>query len=625
MGLPGIAERVLAWMRGLWRRTRSAQFTPAKPPTRGERCGQAERHQDTSPNDGGAPTGAPGGQAHGAPEITPQAGEVRKGTKNQPIDARGRRGEKSRPAGSKSRKPRTRHPQPELMCRKNGVQWEVFLSATDECQISEVRHGEDSLEPKDGEYYLRFFTGCLSITHGDGRQDFQLPLADDGSPLIFKLRADWEGPGRHIKRLTHGHFIVIAPHDWDRQGHVPVEPEDCTDSGFCAHYFHRMKDDAGEKGFKQCPIALSGVLVNLQGHRIFDDSDEGPLFGGNAPPTLDDAPGVVWARVGEEGDGGWRGKNFRPDEQGLAKVLDGRQGRFFVRVYDEKATLLDSDEFRYFQSLEAIHVNNEPYKKESVLPPSPAGHHPTKIRFVGADAGVTIKHPTPHATADGDCVVVHPVADADVVSCALESHVSIKLHLPRIWWRADWMAKSTNDADQWCDTPLKVTRQQFAKYADSGGTLHVRLPRWFKGAPVGFDDEPGSLYKAETMENGYSSLRVRLEDFCLHRQIDQRLNDDAFLCVEVDGAKLRLVRVLQDPMPKIAQVEPDRKCRSATPIASVKRCHGAIRPGRGFSHGELRGASMTMLEAKRLSVPLDKRRRTTHIVNTAVLEGLLDV
>ena len=519
------------------------------------------------------------------------------------------------PRVSKSGKSRTRHPQPELMCRKNGVQWEVFLSATDECQISEVRHGEDLLEPKDGEYSLQSFTGCLSITLGDERRDLQLLLADDSSPLIFKLRVDWGGPGRHIKCLTHGHFIVIAPHDWDRQGHVPVEPEDCTDSGFCAHYFHRMKDDAGEKGFKQCPIAVSGVLVNLQGHRIFDDSDEGPLFGGNAPPTLelDDAPGVAWARVGEEGDGGWHGHNFRPDEQGLAEVLDGRQGRFFVRVYDERATLLDSDEFRYFQSLEAIHVNDEPYTKQSVLPPSPAGHHPTKIRFVGADAGVTIKHPTPHVATDGDCVVVHPVADADVVSCALESHVGIKLHLPRIWWRADWMAKSTNDADQWCDTPLEVTRQQFGEYADSGGTLHVRLPRRFKKAPVGFDDERGSLYKVETMENGYSSLRVRLEDFCLHRQIDQRLNDDAFLCVEVDGAKLPLVRVLQDPMP------------SATPVAFVKRCYGVLRPGRGFSHGELRGASMTMLEAKRLSVPLDKRRRTTHAVNAAILKGLFDV
>ena len=613
-------------------------------------------------------------------------------TKKSPIEAGGRRRvSRSRPILGTSP---ARSPRPELMCRRNGVQWEVFLSAPDECQVSDVRHDEELLDRKDGKYGLLSFAGCLTVTFGE-RQDIQLPLADR-KPLIFKLRTDWRGAGRRIDRLTHGHFIVIAPHDWTREGHVPVEPQDCTDAAFRAHFFHRTKDGVDDMAFKQCRIPLSGALVSLQGDKVFDDSDEGLLFGGKAPPTLADVPSVVWARVGQEGDGGWRGENFRPAEQALAEVLAGRQGRFFVRVYDEEAKLLDSDEFRYFRCLEAIHVNGEPYTEQSVLAPGPVGHLPTNVRFVGADAGMTLTCPTDHARVDGERMIVEPLAEADVVSCVSETEqVGIELHLPRIWWGVDWMAKSIGDFNEWLDQPTNVTRQQFTECAERGATLHLRLPRRFKGARIGFDDEQGGLYKAKTTESVYSSLMVRLEDFCLHRQIDQRLNGDAFLCVEIDEEKLPLVRVLRDPMPKIVQfschpvtilrgerltlcwntqdtetdgvaIEPDigpvppkgtcdvmpstdssytlRLTASgaddvtanikvtvqakqdqrvtATLIAYVRRRHGRLGPGRGFSYGELRAASMTVLDAKRRLIRLDKRRQTTHTTNVAVLEGL---
>lgn len=638
---------------------------------------------------------------HGRNSRAP-TGKAPRRAKERPNNVGGQRGKgKSPSAGSEPDTSATRVPRPELMCRKNGVQWEVFLSATDECQITNVHHGEASLDPKDGEYDLPSLAGCLSVTLRNGQQDLQLPLAEDERPLIFKLRTNWEGPGRRIGHLTHGHFIVIAPHNWDREGHVPVEPEDCTDTGFRAHYFHRTQDESGSMAFKQCRIPLTRTSVSLRGHIVFDDSDEGPLYGGNSPPTLADVPGVVWARVGQEGDGGWRGKNFQPAKQTLANVLNGRQGRFFVRVYDEQMSMLDSEEFRYFPGLKAIEINNEPYTDQSVLAPGPAGHRLTKIRLAGADAGILVRRPTEYARAGGDCVVVDPVAEADVVSCASEaSQADVELHLPRIWWRVDSMVGSTDDGP-WCDKPPKLTRQQFVYCADRGAALHVRLPRRFKRARVGFEDEQGRLYSTETRENGYSSLTVRLEDFCLHRQIDQRLNDDAFLCVEIDKAKLRLVRVLRDPMPKVVQfschpttialgeratlcwntldaeaegvviepgvgaVPPNGTCEIAPSVASsytlkltasgaddvtatvdvtvqsvrcqrnqssratplvalVRRRHGGLRPGRGFSYGELGAVSIAVVDAKRRSIPLDKRRRTTHARNTVILGGLPD-
>ena len=69
--------------------------------------------------------------------------------------------------------------------------------------------------------------------------------------------------------------------------------------------------------------------------------------------------------------------------------MDDRQGRFFVRVYDD-ARLLDSGEFRYLRNLKEIRVNGEPYTEHTILVPASTGHPPTKVRFIGFD-GATVR------------------------------------------------------------------------------------------------------------------------------------------------------------------------------------------------------------------------------------------
>ena len=66
----------------------------------------------------------------------------------------------------------------------------------------------------------------------------------------------------------------------------------------------------------------------------------------------------MWARVGEESIGGWKGINFNPTELSLAETLGRRQGRFFVRVYDAEGKLLDGGEFRYLHDLRDILVDD---------------------------------------------------------------------------------------------------------------------------------------------------------------------------------------------------------------------------------------------------------------------------
>ncbi len=53
----------------------------------------------------------------------------------------------------------------------------------------------------------------------------------------------------------------------------------------------------------------------------------------------------------------------------------------------------------------------------------------------------------------------------------------------------------------------------------------------------------------------------------------------------------------------------------------INKKDGKQRSGRGFSVEELRKAKLTLAEAKRLEIPLDKRRTTFHDWNVEVLKA----
>ena len=621
-----------------------------------------------------------------------------------PREIAGRRGagasgaSSSEPTALAPRAPRM--PRAELMCRKDGMLWEVFLSTTDDYELEDVRHGRESLDHKDGKCALPSLSGSLTAAVGGG-EPLQIDLANDHRTMIFKLRADWQPPGRLVHGITQGHFIVVAPADWERTGHVPVEPAYCTDRTFRAHYVHRTRDGSGDVGFEGRETSLNRTSVDLKGHAVFDDCDAGALFGGSAPPTLADAPDIEWARVGEEDSGRWQGENFRPAERGLPDVMGDRQGRFYVRLYD-KESRLRSDEFRYLRGLREIRVNEQPYTERTVLLPKPTGHPPTKVRFIGQDAhvGINLLSQHTHARVDGDCVIVDPVPEADMVSCALASptgeQVKVELRLPRVWWRLELPAPSVGELGDWRDKPICVTRQEFREYAERDTILRVLLPRWFKGAHIGFDQEVDRHYKGEGTESIHTSFVVPLAHFRDYRQIDQRLLEDSVLNVGAMEIKLPLICVARDPMPKVTHfschppailrgepsrlrwttldaetngvvIDPDiggvspngqvdvwpstdlsytlrltasgmedvtetvtvmvqtARTQGASEVARVRCCHGGFRPGKGFSRGELQDAGLALMEAKRRSIPVDKRRRTVHPTNTAVVRGLSDV
>ena len=435
-------------------------------------------------------------------------------------------------------------PQPELICRKSpgSWQWEVVLSAEDECNIVGVRRDGELLDVVNGEYSLLSLAGSLSIDHEDRESD-QLPLFD-GTPLIFKMPNGRKGEGRKVGGITSGHFIVMAPREWKRTGSAPVEPEECTDANFMAHFFYVKKGESEGNvgGFEGYDRPLTRTGFELCGDSVFDDSEDGELFVG-APPKLRPASGVVWARIGEEKEGGWKGENFKPAEQSLADVLNSRQGRFFVRVYDDSAELLDSGEFRYLRDLREIRVNGEPYSANTLFVPSSAGYSPVEVQFVSTDG--TAIHPNldtagTHVTMQsGGILIVAPHPDGDHISCALpsgEDRVDTVIKLPRIWWRME---------QEWRDMPLAMTRQQFRDLGCADAAIRLRLPLRVSSVKVGFDEELDRTYCPQ------KETEIRLSDFIDYDQISQRLNEDSSLSIRCGEAVLPLIRVSADPVPTI--------------------------------------------------------------------------
>ncbi len=527
-----------------------------------------------------------------------------------PREIGSRRTRPSKSSSEASVPQRSLAPWPELVCRRsqNSLNWNIVLSVDDECQVEEVQYNGQHLDIVNGECNLLAFIGQLSIVFKDGRQG-QVPLFDD-KPLIFKFRNNWKGNGQKVRGITIGHYIVITPNGWTRIGHVPVEQEGCTDINYTAHYFFRHESELEEEigGFQEHEIISISSDLQLVGERVFDDSDDGELFV-NAVPSLEVPQNIIFARVGEEEEDGWSGENFRPAEKTLSEVLNGREGRFFIRVYDE-AERKSSDQFRFLRDLQEIQVNEKQYTKRLLLVPPQDGYPPTRVRFIGADGSPicpTLPFDAERIKMQGNEIIAESHPGADRVSCMLETNnnrVSIVLNLPRIWWR---MEHSRDESEEWQATPFVMTRQEFRKHADANVKILLRLPKRIKSVLVGFDDEVNRKYNA--IKN---KIELLLIDFVDYSQINQNLNRNALFKVQYDDKILTLIQLTAERMPIITW-----------PPAYIKRPVG-WRCGKGFSYDELQESGLTAVDVAFRSIRTDRRRRTKHQINIKAIREMID-
>ncbi len=526
-------------------------------------------------------------------------------------------------------------PKPELICRRprGSWQWEIILSVPHERNVAGVRQGDKELPAENSGYRPLSFYGSLVVEYDDNDDD-EIPLFVN-APLIFKLRNEWEGDGRRVRGITRGHFIVIVPHTWTRSGHARVSPEGCLDTSYTAHYFYiDREDETGDVGgFEEYPFSLARSGYALDGKRIHDDSQEGELFVG-AAPVLKLADGIVWARVGEEAHNGWEGESFRPAEKSLGDVLGQRQGRFFVRVYNERAELVDSGEFRYCAGLREILVNGESYSRDMLLAPSPDGHSPTTLQFVDAEGSAisaALKGDSAHMSVRPDSVVdVAPHPDGDETTWSLWPCDSMDavIRLPRIWWR---MVRPDESPDGWLDMAVIMSRDEFREQSYAEAEIEIRVPSSIKNVRAGFDSGNGldQTFPTEA-EGNFRQVTLPLDAFVDYKEIDEPSTQDVSLKIRCGDVEIVLVRILPDllpPEPEMSEpmTEPQPLPQpSEKPRAYVKCPDGRLRYGKGFSHGELLRAGLTAAKAEQLSIPVDRRRSSVHSINVDALHEVKD-
>lgn len=501
------------------------------------------------------PTELPPGLPDDADKIEVHETGAQTGTPNEaktrepktPLEIGGRRSKGASPVKpDRSRETITR---PELQCRKTseGGAWEIVISANEDCQVKSILHGENPLQLVSGTCSLQSLNGKLSIVLQNGVHCSITLFV--GNPLVFKLSKDWSGVGRSVREMTKGHYIVFAPGGWKRTGHVPVEPNACTDEEFTAHYFYVDGTPEAEEseGFREFAGRLRAAALELTGKRIFDDSEDGDLFVDEVP-SLPRSKEHAWARVGEESPDGWHGDNFKPSESDLASVLRGRQGRFFARVYNAER-MLDSIQFRYLRDLKEILLNGEPYSDSALLIPPPDGHDTTNVRFVGIDESQTrlrLHSPSPHVEVRGSSLYIAPHPTGDCVSCMLDSgtgSVGIELKLPRVWWRLE---RNSVKQSEWRDTPFGMARDEFIERAHAGWSVRMRVPPRIKSVGLGF----GGQRKSE------HQLRSNCDTFILDEFVDNECIADIQYAdrsfeAEVGGTTITLIRMAADPIPEI--------------------------------------------------------------------------
>ena len=484
---------------------------------------------------------------------------------------------------------------PILECREAPEGWgyTLSLSLPAGLNVRAVFLDGTELDMNDGSCELSSCSGALMVRTADG-EEIDVPLFE-GKALVFRTAADWS-LGRRARGVGQGHFLVVAPEDWRRIGEAPVAPVACG-RGFLAHYFHFEEGETvdGPVGFHGHELDSVGPGFTLSGVRVFDDSREGDLF--RTIPGISCAPGVREVRVGSEGGDAWLGETFDPNEKNLADVLGGRQGRFFVRVYDDSG-LRDSGQFRLLEELREIRINGKSYSRNMILVPKTTGHREARVQLLAGSQ--------PEAGPEWDVRRLAPKPDGEQALYRLETGfgaVSVEVRPPRLWWR---MREAKGEPGVWQDVRLELKRQDFQRFGEEGRCLEVRLSQAVKGVWIGFDSVTRRSYPA-ALAGEWRVVRVPLRDFRDYAAVARPAAKERALCVRFGDLTIRPLRIWDEPPPS-AWMQPRR----------------AVWRKVDYSAGELEQTGLTVADARRRKIPIDERRGDVEQDNVDRLRGWLD-
>ena len=265
--------------------------------------------------------------------------------------------------------------------------------------------------------------------------------------------------------------------------------------------------------------------------------------------------------------------------------------------------VIKADQIPIPPALDRILVNGELYANDDkLIPPPKGGHKPTTLRFVDTNDKNIIpldKNFDGKVKADGT-VFLHPVPGNDTTKWKLSSGqdcVSAVIELQRIWWQ---MKLPEDESDAWLDKPIELTREEFRELAEKKAILEFLPQRSNDSLKIGFDD------KLEIKRN--IKDEISLSDFLYHKPIAEPPREESILKIRIDDSDIDLIVILADQ-------EVDENYNP-----KVFGGDSRFRQGRGFSKSEVERAGISIQDLRRLNLPFDKHRRSSHIINIKLLK-----
>lgn len=470
-----------------------------------------------------------------------------------------------RPRGSIKRSQKEQEPgtkprslKPETICWNEGWNWVIGIEVPEEletlcvAQNGELLEQDNTDEPR---YRLKHAEGTVKITWTGGEKD--IPLVGAGrNYLIFKMRKDWKGLGRLVRRPTTGYYLAIVPQEWKRDEEVSdsarINPENVQLDGYKAHFFYQEQNGNTVIGF----IAANGERIRVEsgsprfqlaGREIGDASEDmGPLFGGQ-PPLVRALDERGWSDVGvivvgEEGSGRnrWRTQFIPRDTQEQVmpdEVRNRGGGWYFLRIYDNDDTLLESMDFRFMVALKDIQTQSY------ASLPGPDGHDSVTVQFsYQTDCRVELMDENAEHVLEirreneRTIVSVPPRQDYDKTHWILrdgDAEIEVGLLAERIWWALGVMGVAPAD---WTDKAIALSRNDFTATSDKALWVKLPRPRWTRQIEVGFYHAKRRSYQVEVEKE---KITIPLRDFCDTKEIENRQEESRIMIwVQPEGANL---------------------------------------------------------------------------------------
>ena len=318
-----------------------------------------------------------------------------------------------------------------------------------------------------------------------------------------------------------------------------------------------------------------------------------------------------------------------PDE-----LTNRHGGWYFIRIYDKSDDLLESTDFRFIAGLKDIQIMN------SECLPGPDGYNDTTVQFIHQanckvePADEEMHHALDiHQKNDITIVTIPPRPDYDKTNWTLSNgnaKVKVTVLVERIWWCVGRLGVVPAN---WTDQPISLFRKDFTAITEKA--LWVKFPRkrWMSKIEVGFNRTKSRSHNVEVEKE---EVVIPLRDFCDADEIENKQEEFAMKIWALpektqtyEAIVFKIPAELTPPVelkPQGAQ-HPISKEEEVGEFKAIVKCpgvhhRGKHRQGRGFSRTEIANAGLTMEQIKRLHIPYDKRRKSSHLWNIERLKSI---